>query len=206
MVDTTKWQAPPGTPRGPAGGYGPPCDQCGVSTWVELAGGPSDDSYHPNIDRRALPDGVNNVDVVHDLREGIPLHDEHAERLKMMDVFNYFTQTEADKLLAECLRVLRPGRSFFLRVLDLPFICQCIVEDGVCSAWLGALYHTEDMAEGPNGEGWHKTGYSYETLKAKLEDAGFVNVTHWGFYNRAEMKIEAWKPGPYLFPPQGPNC
>lgn len=182
-------------PRGVSGGIGPPCETCGVSTWVELAGGPSDDVYRPNIDRRATPDGVvGNVDIVYDLRNGIPLHDGHAARLKMIDVFNYFTQPEAKVLLQECLRVLRPGGSFYLRVLDLIFVCQRIVEDGAIQPWLEALYHSPDCADGPNGEGFHRWGYSAESLKATLEAAGFVHFTFRHFYNRWEAIYEAWKP------------
>lgn len=181
--------------RGPAGGPGPPCEACGVSTYVELAGGPSDDAYRPNIDKRATPDGkVGVVDIVHDLRNGIPLHDGHAQHLKMIDVFNYFTQDESRRFLGECLRALRPGGSLYLRVVDLHFVCQRIVEDGVIQPWLEALYHSPDTAEGDNGEGVHRWGYSFESLKEELEAAGFAAVTHHGYYNRMEMKVEAWKP------------
>lgn len=192
-VDIRRWQGV--GDRGPAGGYGPPCDVCGVSTWVELAGGPSDDAYHPNIDRRAIPDGkVGVVDIVHDLRNGIPLHDGHAERLKMIDVFNYFTIYEARDLLKECLRVLRPGGSFYLRVVDIEFVCRRIVEDGVCDEWLGAIYHSPDMADGPNGEQFHRWGWSPETLKAEMEAAGFVGFVFHGKYNAWENRYEAFKP------------
>lgn len=191
---TVPWRSR-GTSRGPGGGPGPPCPECGVSMYVELAGGPSDDAYRPNIDKRAVPDGkVGVVDIVHDLRNGIPLHDSHAQRLKMIDVFNYFTQDEARVLLKECLRVLRPGGSFFLRVVDLPFVCQRIVEDGAIQPWLEALYHSPDTADGPNGEGFHKWGFSFESLREEMVAAGFERVTHHGFYNRQEAKVEAWKP------------
>ena len=189
--------------RGPRGGEGPPCPQCGVSSWIELAGGPSDDAYHPNIDKRNIP----NVDIHHNLESGIPVHDSHAEYLKMVDVFNYFTPDGADELLIECFRVLRPGGSFYLRTVDLPWVCRRIVEDGLVAPWLHALYHAPDTAYGPLGEGIHRWGYSYDSLKEKLELAGFVNTTHHGYYNRWEMKVEAWKPttGKYSQPQHSPG-
>ena len=176
--------------RGPSGGHGPPCPSCGVSTWVELAGGPSDDAYHPNIDKRAMP----NVDIVHNLEQGIPLNDGHAERLKMIDVLNYFTKDGARALLKECYRVLRHDGSLYLRVMDLPWVCEQIVKDGVCDEWLGTVYHSPDTADGPQGEGFHRWGYSFNTVTSDLEAAGFVGVTHRGWYNRTEMKVEAWRP------------
>lgn len=182
--------------RGPGGGPGPTCPECGVSMWVELAGGPSDDAYRPNIDKRAVPDGkVGVVDIVHNLRDGIPLHDGHATRLKMIDVFNYFTQDEARLLLKECLRVLRPGGSFFLRVVDLLFVCDRIVKDGAIQPWLEALYHSPDCAEGESGEGHHRWGYTAQSLREELEAAGFIGVTDWGPYNGWERKYECFKPG-----------
>jgi len=184
-IDTTPYQGVGS--RGPPGGTGPLCPQCGLSTWVELAGGPSDDAYHPNIDKRNLP----NVDIVHDLRNGIPLHDGHATRIKFIDVLNYFTQDEARALLREVYRVLAPGGSFFLRVLDLPWVCERIVKDGAVQPWLEAIYHSPDTAE---EEGFHRWGYSFESLKKELEDAGFINVKFMGYYNRWEQKVEAFKP------------
>ena len=73
LVDISRWQGVGS--RGLPGGSGPRCGQCGSSVWVELAGGYSDDAYHPNIDKRPLPE----VDIVHDLETGtIPLHNGHA--------------------------------------------------------------------------------------------------------------------------------
>ena len=184
-IDTTPYRGVGS--RGPAGGTGPICDICGLSKWVELAGGPSDDVYHPNIDKRALP----NVDIVHDLRNGIPLHNNHAERIKFIDVLNYFTQDEARILLREIYRVLESGGSFFLRVVDLHWVCEHVFKDGVVQPWLEAIYHSPDTAE---EEGIHRWGYSFESLKKELENAGFINITHHGYYNRWEMKVEAGKP------------
>lgn len=189
--------------RGPAGGIGSPCEECGVSTWVELAGGPSNDAYHPNIDRipcsawlgsKHLPDedlANENVDIVHDLREGIPLHDNHATRLKMIDVFNFFSQEEAQRLMSEVLRVLKPGGSFFIRTVDLMWAAEQIGEQGLSQKWLEVIYGSP----GSSGLiGYHRWGYTFDTLKEVLEQRGFVNVTHHGFYNYHEMKLEAWKP------------
>jgi predicted SAM-dependent methyltransferase len=134
------------------------------------------------------------VDIVQNLEKGIPFHDNHASRLKIIDVFNYFTLEGADRFLAECLRVLRPGGSLFIRMVDLPVACQKIVAGGLTKEWLEVIYHSPDCAEGEFGEGIHRWGYSFDSLKQVLEKAGFVNTTHWGHYNPHEMKIEAWKP------------
>lgn len=177
--------------RGPEGGIGPTCKDCGWSTWVELAGGPSDDVYHPNIDKRPLA----NVDIVHNLEEGIPFHNGHAQKLKMVDVINYLTQEGARVFLRECFRVLAPGGSLWLRTVDLPWVCEMVTRDKVpYQGWLEALFHSPDTADGPLGEGFHRWGYSFESLKAELEAAGFVRVEHKGWYNRWEFKCEAFKP------------
>ena len=178
--------------RGPAGGEGPLCVDCGVSEWVELAGGPSNDAYKPNVDKRQLP----TVDIVQNLEAGIPFHNNHATRLKMIDVFNYFTKQGAELFLKDCLRVLKPGGSFFLRTVSLDVACQQITRHGLSDAWLEVIYHSPDCAEGETGEGVHRWGYTFESIKALLEKVGFVNITHQGYYNPHEMKIEAWKESP----------
>lgn len=172
--------------RGPAGGIGPKCKECGVSTWVEIAGGPSDDAYHPNVDKRE----ISNVDIVHDLRSGIPFHDGHAERIKFIDVFQYFSEYEGKVLLREILRVLKPGGSFYLRVGDIKWICERIYKDGAHKALLEMLFHSVDTVD---LEGIHRWGYSEESLKSTLEEAGFINVRFDGYYNRWEFKMEAFK-------------
>lgn len=199
-VDTTQWRSV--GPRGPAGGTGPPCAICGVSTWVELAGGFSDDAYHPNIDKRHFP----TVDIVHNFQDGrLPvLHDGHAERVKIIDVINYLTQDAARVLMREVFRLLRPGGSFYIRAVDLQWLCQRIGEDGPAEEWLSALFHSPDtVSHDPEavkrgypdeGEGIHRWGYSFRTLKEELEAAGFVNIRHDGYYNRVEVKVEAFKP------------
>lgn len=193
---------PPLGGRGPAGGAGPPCPVCGVSTWVELAGGFSDDAYRPNVDKRHFP----TVDIVYDFQDGrlSILHDGHAERVKMIDVLNYLGQDEARVLLRNVFRLLRPGGSFYVRTVDLVWVCGRVVEEGAAQRWLEALFHSpgsvdrdpEAVKRGypDEGEGRHLWGYSFESLKAELEAAGFVNVRHDGNYTAVEMKVEAFKP------------
>ena len=200
-IDTSKYRIPLG-PRGPAGGQGPICPQCGVSTWVELAGGFSDDAYRPNVDKRHFP----TVDIVLDFQDGrLPiLHDGHAERVKMIDVLNYLGQDEARRLMREVWRLLKPGGSFYIRTVDIIWICQRIAEDGAAQEWLEVVFHSpgsvdrdpEAVKHGypDEGEGHHRWAYSFETLKEELVAAGFIGVRHDGYYNRVEMKVEAFKP------------
>lgn len=185
-LDISRWQGI--GPPPPAGGQGPPCSQCAWSTWVELGGGDSPQAYHPNVDLRDIP----TVDIVHDLERGtLPFHDCHAQRVKGIHFIEHISRDAARSVLRECCRVLQPGGSLFLLVSDFEFVVDRLAQDGVCEAWLNCVYH------GPNdGDrmGFHKWAYTFATLTEELEAAGFINVTHRGWFNRWEFYVEAWKP------------
>lgn len=70
---------------------------------IELGGG-SNPRYHPNLDAQNVPE----VDIVCDLRDGIPLDDESVEEIFSQDFFEHFTFWEGLSLLKECKRVLKP--------------------------------------------------------------------------------------------------
>ena len=181
-LDTRRWQSH--GPPPPQGGVGPPCPVCGVSRWVELGGGQAKDVHHPNIDRYSHP----NVDIVADLEtNNLPFHDGHATRIKAIHSLQHLSRDACRRMLRECYRVLVPGGQIYIMINDMAFLAQRMVDDGVCEEWLNSVFHDPTDTAG----GHHKWGYSFETMKAELEAAGFVGVDFEHFYNRWEFCLSA---------------
>ncbi len=178
----------------PPGGTGPPCEVCDLSTWIELGGGDSDRGCnHPNIDINPGP----NVDIVHDLTKGIPLHDSHAERLRTSNFLEHLPYRQVLPLLKECYRVLRSGGSFDIVVPDLDFIIDKIREEGLMAksvedplSWMCCLWGQQLSGE-PD---FHRGGFTFDYLKSLLEEAGFVMVRHTGYGNPWEFNAKCFKP------------
>lgn len=184
-IEVAKWQSI--GPEPPSGGSGPWCSICQVSTYIELGGGASPKSYHPNLDAQKLPE----VDLLVDFEKGkLPFHNGHAQRIKGIHFIEHISREAARKILRECYRILSPsGGSLFFLVSDAEFVIDRLKEDGICEEWLNCIYH----APYETPDGFHKWTYSFNTLKAELEAAGFVGVTHKGYYNRWEFYVEACK-------------
>ena len=184
-IDVRKYQAL--GPPPPHSEVGPQCGICGKSTWIELGGGDSCDAYHPNFDVRHLP----GVDVVCDLSKGIvPLHDDHADRIKMIHVINHMSATAGEQLLRECYRVLRPGGILFVMVTDIEFACQRVLEDGLIDRWAECFWGTRGNTYDAD---YHLWGYTRATLEALLLKVGFRETSYQGKYNAWEFKMIAVK-------------
>ena len=187
MVDISRWQSH--GPPPPSGGYGPVCEQCGLSRWVEIGGGPAEDVYHPNVDISAGP----NVDIVCDLeQEDLPFHDGHAQLVKAIHSLQHLSRDGARHILRECYRILDTGGQIIVMIGDGDFILERLREDGLFEGWLSCLFH------GPNNEnefGYHKWLYNFDSFKTELESAGFSNVVHGGWYNAWEFHCTATRSG-----------
>lgn len=166
-------------------GPSPICPECGLGTWVELGGGEAYHSYHPNIDGRA----VEGVDIVHDLRKGIPLHNEHAHRIKSIHCIQHLGRDGLRFILKECLRVLKPGGSLYIMIGDMRWAFQKILEEGFTDQWLEFVWG-EQMHEFD----YHTWGVDFSYMKNLLEEAEFVNIIDRGHYNPWEIKLEGFKP------------
>ena len=186
VVNVARWQSI--GPDPPSAGLGSNCPTCGESASIELGGGSSSKSYHPNLDIQRLPE----VEYVIDFeKDPLPFHDGHAQRIKGIHFIEHISNAAARKILRECFRILVPGGSLFFLVSDAEFVIDRLKEDGICEEWLNCIYH----AAYPTADGFHKWTYSFNTLKTELEAAGFIGVEHRGYYNRWEFYIEAYKDG-----------
>jgi 2-polyprenyl-3-methyl-5-hydroxy-6-metoxy-1,4-benzoquinol methylase len=184
-IDVRQYQAIGSMP--PPGGVGPICSICGQSMWVELGGGNSNDAYHPNVDVRAIP----GVDIICDLSKGvIPLHDGHADKIKMIHLINHLSAEAGEKILNECLRILRPGGSLFIMVTDMGFVLKRIIADGMVDEWTTCVWGTRGNTYDAD---FHLWGYTESSLELLLKKVGFVDISRLGHYNAWEFKMQAMK-------------
>ena len=171
---------------------GPICNLCGRSTWVEIGGGITQNEtegielYHPNIDARFGP----MVDIICDLEvNDIPLHDEHAEKIKMMHFLQHLGCLRAKFILKDCFRVLKSHGSLFIMVTDMKWQFAKSLEMNMRYEWTVGIWGEQE-----HKYDFHKWGYTFESLKVALEEAGFINVQARGYYNEWDMMVEAYKP------------
>jgi len=92
----------------------------------------------------------------------------------------YFDRVEAERVLAEWYRVLKPGGLLRVAVPDFDKLAQIYQETGELRNILGPLYGRMeiDTPEGP-AMLYHKTVYNMPHLTALLEKCGFANVRHY---------------------------
>ena len=137
-----------------------------------------------------------NVDIVHDITQGIPLHDNHATRLRSCHCLEHLPFRSVEPLLKECYRVLRSGGSFWIEVPDLDFFFERIREEGLIAtsepnplAWMDALWgQQKDESD------FHRSGFTFNYLSSLLEGVGFVLIRHKGWDNPWEFKVRCFKP------------
>lgn len=91
--------------------------------------------------------------------------------------FEYFDRQEAVSVLKEWRRALMPGATLRLAVPDFDKLIECYQKTESLENILGPLYGRMevDTADGPKML-FHKTTYSFNSLKALLEENGFRDV------------------------------
>jgi len=165
-------------------------------------------SQHPRLRRVAEKAGVlpawasdtewpDNI-LVHDLRKPLPFPDEHAGAVYGSHVLEHLYLEEAEALLRECRRVLRPGGVLRLVVPDL----RAAVDEYVSAGDADLLNERLALRERypPSGNPAyriysslkdfhsHKWMYDARSLASRLEAAGFEDVLEMGYL---ESRIEA---------------
>jgi SAM-dependent methyltransferase len=187
------------------------CGPNAPSTWLNLDGSWNAWFAHHGYLRRVLETvGVINETnqgalwnvkpVVHDLRKPLPFKENSLGAIYGSHVFEHLFRTEAQQLLSECRRVLRPGGVMRLVVPDLYSIVTDYVREKNSNS--PALRLAGDQlnerlgfrAPGPPAGNaifrfykvWkdfhsHKWMYDADSLRCCVEQAGFVNVGEKGF-------------------------
>lgn len=148
-----------------------------------------------NIDIQQNPKAKRPLDIISDVRS-IPLNDECADEVHAYHLVEHFARYEANDLIAEWKRLLKPGG---ILVLELPNL------EAACRNLLAGM--NDQMSMWPIYGDWnhrdpymlHKHGYTPKTIKALLVECGFTDIrilppqTHGRRANR-DMRVEARKP------------
>jgi len=158
--------------------------------WLDLGGG----------DRKGTAnwmtvDMTYGCDLYWDLRLGVPFADNSVARIYSSHLFEHLTYTDAQGLLAECLRVLKPGGSFSIAVPN----AQMYIEGYVgkrelpeeyfgwgpafnATTGIDAINYVAYMA------GDHKYMFDEAHLLHILRSSGFHGVSARGFDPETDMQ------------------
>jgi len=153
---------------------------------------------------------VSGVNLSLDLREPLPFASAVATHIYSEHAFEHFSYPDqANRLLAECLRVLAPGGVLDVGVPDTEQAIYDVYRDPAKLARARELWHRESWCDLPlhqlnyhfrqNGE--HKYAWDYETLASVLAKAGFAAISRRDFEvglddekRRGTLYIRAHKP------------
>lgn len=117
-----------------------------------------DITYYPHVDK---------VGPVEDLQD---ISIETVDSIYASHVLEYFDRLEANKVLKEWFRVLRPGGTLRLAVPDFHALIRIYNMSGKIESILGPLFGrmtTDGSAI------YHRTAWDIRSLTAELEEAGF---------------------------------
>ena len=117
--------------------------------------------------------------------------DSTVELIYCSHAFEYFDRDEARLVLAEWLRVLKPGGILRLAVPDFEALVKVYQKTGELSLVLGPLYGkmaitTEQAATIL----YHKTTYDVNSLRVLLRECGFVEPERWDWRMTEHTQID----------------
>lgn len=133
----------------------------------------------------------------------IPVPDGSYDEVYSRHLFEHLSPVDAQKALAEWLRVLVPGGFVDMEVPDLEYHCKQIFMDGNSELFerkgkvVSNFEHAISSIYGwvKHGETWgHKWGYTESSLGAMLLGNGFVNI-HRVKKDPWNLRFKAFKQG-----------
>jgi predicted SAM-dependent methyltransferase len=112
--------------------------------------------------------------IHHDLRHGIPLGSETVDIVYSSHFFEHIYRDEADSLLRETFRVLKPGGLVRINVPDLTMALEAfsagLTEDGL------AFFFPRSESDADGAYGQHRYMYDYGVIRGAFEAAGFTGI------------------------------
>lgn len=107
------------------------------------------------------------------------------------NAFQYFDREEVVSVLAEWLRVLKPGALLRLSVPNFSALIEVYEKTGELSRMLGPLYGRMEITtvEGPLTI-YHKTVYDEDSLSSVLRDSGFESIERWDWRTTEHANID----------------
>lgn len=132
-------------------------------------------------------------DIRADVRE-LPLPDDYADEIQAIHLFEHIYRWEADAVLAEWFRVLKPGGRLSLELPDLLKCCANILGGMGERAGLWGLYGNPEYLDPLM---CHRWAYSFEELRRMMKQAGFPRprIRPVQFHKKyRDMRVEAIKP------------
>lgn len=155
-----------------------------------------------NCDVARDPEATKDPDLLCDAKT-IPLDDNCADVLQAIHLFEHFHRWDAEKVLKEWHRLLKPGGKLILELPNLVKCCQNYL-DGRMKGGKNPdqLARWGIYGDPRTGNHWmcHQWGYSPEELMGLLKEAGFIKMIelptqfHPAGRTHRDMRIEAIKP------------
>lgn len=112
------------------------------------------------------------AEVIADLA-GLPLPDQDFDEVRCWQTLEHLTPTKARQAVSEIHRVLKPGGTFDVEVPDVDRICRAWVEGTHDRHGLLRAIYGDDYLMPDDHLNAHRWGYTEDSLRDLLADAGF---------------------------------
>lgn len=129
------------------------------------------------------------ADVFMDLMKTLPLPDASVDGVYSEEVIEHIDQPAGCKMLAECIRVLKPGGTLRLTTPSLNYFAKQVLFDPIAIQKINDIFYCHG----------HRFIYSEEFLRQALSETGFSNVRQ-SSYRDANSKYGSFDSHPVRFP------
>lgn len=120
-----------------------------------------------------------NTFMHHDLAYSIPLYDQSTDYVYSSHFLEHLSRRDADNLLRESYRVLKPGGTVRVAVPDLEYAVK-LYATGKKEEMLSQYFFVDDD---DSHYARHKYMYDFQLLKSALEKSGFKDIRRCTFQN-----------------------